>query len=81
MIDKMVEVFGADAGRYRNVWPPAIETLIKQIQERVRPFERTKTRADRGDAWSSAARFDYAWPEMARADPEPQAAVLSALEL
>jgi NAD(P)-dependent dehydrogenase (short-subunit alcohol dehydrogenase family) len=33
MIDKMVEVVGADDGLYRNVWPPAIETLIKQIQE------------------------------------------------
>jgi hypothetical protein len=35
MIDKMVEVVGAEAGLYRNVWPPAIETLIKQIQERA----------------------------------------------
>jgi len=35
MIDKMVEVVGADEGLYRNVWPPAIETLIKQIQERA----------------------------------------------
>jgi NAD(P)-dependent dehydrogenase (short-subunit alcohol dehydrogenase family) len=33
MIDKMVEVVGADEGLYRNVWPPAIEALIKQIQE------------------------------------------------
>jgi NAD(P)-dependent dehydrogenase (short-subunit alcohol dehydrogenase family) len=35
MIDKMVEVVGADEGLYRNVWPPAIETLIRQIQERA----------------------------------------------
>jgi len=35
MIDKMVEVVGADDGLYRNVWPPAIETLIKEIQERA----------------------------------------------
>ena len=35
MIDKMVEVVSADEGLYRNVWPPAIETLIKQIQERA----------------------------------------------
>jgi NAD(P)-dependent dehydrogenase (short-subunit alcohol dehydrogenase family) len=33
MIDKMVEVIGAEEGLYRNVWPPAIETLIKQVQE------------------------------------------------
>jgi NAD(P)-dependent dehydrogenase (short-subunit alcohol dehydrogenase family) len=35
MIDKMVEVIGADDGLYRNVWPPSIETLIKQVQERA----------------------------------------------
>jgi len=35
MIAKMVEVVGVDEGLYRNVWPPAIETLIKQIQERA----------------------------------------------
>ena len=35
MVDRMVEVVGADMGLYRNVWPPAIETLIKQIQERA----------------------------------------------
>ena len=35
MIDKMVEVIGAEEGLYRNVWPPAIETLIKQVQERA----------------------------------------------
>ena len=35
MIDKMVEVVSTDEGFYRNVWPPAIETLIKQIQERA----------------------------------------------
>jgi NAD(P)-dependent dehydrogenase (short-subunit alcohol dehydrogenase family) len=33
MIDKMVEVVGADEGLYRNVWPPAIEALVKQVQE------------------------------------------------
>jgi NAD(P)-dependent dehydrogenase (short-subunit alcohol dehydrogenase family) len=32
MIDKMVEVIGADDGKYRNVWPPATEELIKQVQ-------------------------------------------------
>jgi hypothetical protein len=32
MIDKMVEVIGADDGRYRTVWPPAIEDLVKQVQ-------------------------------------------------
>jgi NAD(P)-dependent dehydrogenase (short-subunit alcohol dehydrogenase family) len=32
MIDKMVEVIGADDGAYRNVWPPAVEELIKQVQ-------------------------------------------------
>jgi NAD(P)-dependent dehydrogenase (short-subunit alcohol dehydrogenase family) len=35
MIDKMVEVIGADNGIYRNVWPPSIEALIKQVQERA----------------------------------------------
>ena len=35
MIDKMVEVIGAEEGLYRNVWPPAVETLIKQVQERA----------------------------------------------
>ncbi|WP_406451286.1 SDR family oxidoreductase [Streptomyces sp. NBC_01622] len=33
MIDKMVEVIGAEDGKYRNVWPPATEELIKQIQD------------------------------------------------
>ena len=33
MIDKMVEVISADDGKYRNVWPPSIEDLIKQVQE------------------------------------------------
>ena len=32
MIDKMVEIIGADTGRYRNVWPPQIETLVKKTQ-------------------------------------------------
>jgi NAD(P)-dependent dehydrogenase (short-subunit alcohol dehydrogenase family) len=35
MIDRIVEVVGADEGLYRNVWPPAIEALIKQVQERA----------------------------------------------
>ena len=35
MIEKMVEVIGADEGLYRNVWPPATETLIKQVQDRA----------------------------------------------
>lgn len=33
MIDKMVEIIGAGGGNYRNVWPPAVETLVKQVQE------------------------------------------------
>jgi hypothetical protein len=33
MIDKMVSVIGADDGKYRNVWPPVIEDLVKQVQE------------------------------------------------
>ncbi|NUK01081.1 SDR family oxidoreductase [Streptomyces lunaelactis] len=33
MIDKMVEIIGAEHGAYRNVWPPATEELIKQVQE------------------------------------------------
>jgi NAD(P)-dependent dehydrogenase (short-subunit alcohol dehydrogenase family) len=33
MIDKMVEVIGAEHGKYRNVWPPATAELIKQVQE------------------------------------------------
>jgi NAD(P)-dependent dehydrogenase (short-subunit alcohol dehydrogenase family) len=33
MIDKMVEIIGADGGKYRNVWPPATEELIKQVQD------------------------------------------------
>jgi NAD(P)-dependent dehydrogenase (short-subunit alcohol dehydrogenase family) len=35
MIDKMVDVIGSDDGLYRNVWPPSIETLIKQVQDRA----------------------------------------------
>jgi NAD(P)-dependent dehydrogenase (short-subunit alcohol dehydrogenase family) len=35
MIDKMIEVIGAGDGSYRNVWPPSIETLIKQVQDRA----------------------------------------------
>ncbi|MEV0406660.1 hypothetical protein [Actinoallomurus sp. NPDC050550] len=33
MIDKMVSIIGADDGKYRNVWLPAVEDLIKQLQE------------------------------------------------
>ena len=33
MIAKMTGVIGADDGTYRNVWPPAIEDLIKQVQQ------------------------------------------------
>ncbi|AVZ77062.1 short-chain dehydrogenase [Streptomyces lunaelactis] len=33
VIDKMVEIIGAKQGKYRNVWPPATEELIKQVQE------------------------------------------------
>lgn len=33
MIDKMVEVIGAEGGKYRTVWPPSTEELIKQVQE------------------------------------------------
>jgi hypothetical protein len=32
MIDNMVEVIGAEDGMYRNVWPPATEELINQVQ-------------------------------------------------
>jgi len=32
MIDHMVAVIGADDGKYRNVWPPETEELIKQVQ-------------------------------------------------
>ncbi|HWW82741.1 MAG TPA: SDR family oxidoreductase [Vicinamibacterales bacterium] len=35
MIDKMIEVITAGDGLYRNVWPPSIEALIKQVQERA----------------------------------------------
>ncbi|HEY2656110.1 MAG TPA: SDR family oxidoreductase [Solirubrobacteraceae bacterium] len=33
MIDEMVAVIGADDGKYRNVWPPSIEDLVKQVEE------------------------------------------------
>ncbi|MFD8981517.1 SDR family oxidoreductase [Streptomyces sp. NPDC059564] len=33
MIDKMVQIIGAEHGKYRNVWPPATEELIKRVQE------------------------------------------------
>lgn len=32
MIDKMVEIIGAEDGLYRNVWPPQIEQLVKDFQ-------------------------------------------------
>lgn len=32
MIDKMVEVIGADGGSYHTVWPPETEALIKRVQ-------------------------------------------------
>lgn len=32
-IDKLVEIIGAEHGNYRNVWPPAAETLVKQVQQ------------------------------------------------
>jgi hypothetical protein len=35
MIDKMIEVITTGDGLYRNVWPPSIEALIKQVQERA----------------------------------------------
>ncbi|MFF4444133.1 SDR family NAD(P)-dependent oxidoreductase [Streptomyces sp. NPDC001502] len=33
MIDRMVEIIGAEQGKYRNVWPPATEELIREVQE------------------------------------------------
>jgi hypothetical protein len=30
---EMISIIGADDGKYRNVWPPAIEDLVKQVQE------------------------------------------------
>ena len=33
MIEKMVAVIGADDGKYRNMWPPSWEELVKQFQE------------------------------------------------
>ncbi|MEV6734145.1 MULTISPECIES: hypothetical protein [unclassified Streptomyces] len=33
VIDKMVEIIGAEHGKYRTVWPPATEELIKEVQE------------------------------------------------
>jgi len=43
MIEKMVAVISADDGNYRNVWPPSIEELIKQVQESAwtRPVQRS----------------------------------------
>lgn len=32
MIDRMVEVIGAEGGNYRNVWPSAIEELIRRVR-------------------------------------------------
>lgn len=47
MIDEMVAVIGADDGKYRNVWPPSIEDLIKQVHENdwTRPVQRLPTAA------------------------------------
>jgi NAD(P)-dependent dehydrogenase (short-subunit alcohol dehydrogenase family) len=33
MVARMVEIIGAEDGSYRNVWPPAVEALVKQVQE------------------------------------------------
>jgi NAD(P)-dependent dehydrogenase (short-subunit alcohol dehydrogenase family) len=33
MIDKMVAVIGAEDGKYRNMWPPSWEELVKRFQE------------------------------------------------
>ncbi|SFF73133.1 hypothetical protein [Streptomyces mirabilis] len=33
MVDRMDSVIGAEDGTYRNMWPPAIEDLVKQAQE------------------------------------------------
>jgi uncharacterized protein GlcG (DUF336 family) len=33
MIDEMVAVIGADDGKYRNMWPPSWEELVKQVQQ------------------------------------------------
>ncbi|MFD3554375.1 SDR family oxidoreductase [Streptomyces goshikiensis] len=33
MIDKMVEIIGSEQGKYRNVWPPETEQLIKEVQQ------------------------------------------------
>jgi NAD(P)-dependent dehydrogenase (short-subunit alcohol dehydrogenase family) len=33
MIDKMVAVIGADDGKYRNMWPPSWEELVKQVEQ------------------------------------------------
>jgi hypothetical protein len=32
MINKMVEIIGAEDGLYRNVWPPQIEQLVREFQ-------------------------------------------------
>jgi short-subunit dehydrogenase len=32
MIDKMVEIIGAQDGLYRNVWPPQVEQIVKEFQ-------------------------------------------------
>ena len=43
MIERMVAFISADDGNYRNVWPPSIEELIKQVQESAwtRPVQRS----------------------------------------
>lgn len=57
MIDKMVAVIGADDGKYRNVWPPSIEDLIKQVQETLglNPCNRCRRRPA-SDSWSPVFR-------------------------
>jgi hypothetical protein len=35
MIDQMVSIIGAGDGKYRIVWPPPIEELIKQAGGRL----------------------------------------------
>jgi len=49
MIDKMVEVIGADNALYRNAWPPAAETLMKQVDEL---------------SWTPAKQVEHATEEM-----------------
>jgi hypothetical protein len=41
ILGSIVAVIGADDGKYRNVWPPSIEDLIKQVEENawIRPVQ------------------------------------------